>query len=151
MINRTTPEKVASSISKLSPTEMAYLAGIMDGEGCIMAYQSTHPDNLRVKLQVSIGNTDLNLHEWFKTHLSFGSVSWAYPKGRKPMWKFVVSGLSGIEFLRHLRPHLIIKASQADLVLQSTAFQTIHTGIPQDIDNARQVILEQLRVMKWGA
>jgi hypothetical protein len=53
-------------------TELAYLAGIIDGEGCFTLHREKNSHRFASQLQ--IGNTDLRLLEWVKTRFG-GSVN----------------------------------------------------------------------------
>lgn len=102
-----------------------YAAGIIDGEGCIrlmtspngvvrtsvevtMSYKALP---LLTKLQAQYGGNTIHQKRDDRTQTRAANFSW-----RK-------SGLDAIEFLRLIRPHLIIKAEQADLAIW--LFETI--------------------------
>lgn len=104
--------------------EVAWLAGIVDGEGWIGLYDNKARRHRQLK--VVVGNTNpfmvrkisliltrLDLRFWYQ---------YKAPKGRlgvRDILEIGVSGNRGVAVLLHaLRPHLTAKADQADAVLE---------------------------------
>ena len=85
--------------------QAAYLAGIIDGEGCI----SLRGNSVRV----SIGSTSMALIEWLQQF--GGSVSGQAPKpNRRPGWSWSVGHRADSALiLRAALPYLTIKCDQA--------------------------------------
>ena len=106
---------------------MAYLAGIIDGEGNLGVYfrssrhrgtgQKTPAVSYAPRLQVS--NTNREIIMWLIA--TFGG-SLLYKKGTKrckPQWRWHLNGGGRIqEICRHTLPYMIIKKHQAELVLR---------------------------------
>ena len=94
----------------------AYLAGIIDGEGCV---------GLRTRQQryvtpsVQITNTDRNFIYWLREHVGGGSIYAMKDKRptRKPVFMWSCHGEIARALLRDVRPYLRIKAQQADVIL----------------------------------
>lgn len=111
-----------SAIEECSDSDAAYLAGIIDGEGCITILRRKHVERgqrPRYALEVVVINTDVRLIEWLQARFG-GSVNrrkiecdrWA------DSFRWRSSNLHSEAILRRVRPFLIIKAAQADLALK---------------------------------
>lgn len=105
-------------VSVLTPFELGYVAGLLDGEGCITA--SIHRDQYTV-LSVSIANTHKGVIDWL--HKKLGGSVVVQPVGkcgrkRTCYWWMIRSGQTVLDFLRVIQPCLKIKSRQAQLVLQ---------------------------------
>jgi hypothetical protein len=132
------PSKGTTMPSK-SKTELAYAAGIIDGEGCIGFNKRTD----HVVLRVSVGNTDPRLMDWLKT--TFGGCVWSekqsYAPNAKPRFGWELSAKKAEEFLRLLLPYLILKRERAELALAYR--QTVTRGgrkISHEVEQQRQEI-----------
>jgi hypothetical protein len=109
-----------------SDLDRAYLAGIVDGEGCITASVITRwrPDGTRqswteVQSALTIANTDRRLIDW---------IAGYWPGNIRPVtrrsstfrqgWHFRVSGSDLPAMLTSVAPYLVVKREQAELVLE---------------------------------
>lgn len=109
--------------------ELAYIAGLFDGEGCVRICRRDRygePGNKRKRcemyyLQVHIVNSDPRLVYPLKERFG-GSVHMSEHKNprQRPTFSWIVSTQLAAEFLKAVRPWLISKADQADIAL---AFQ----------------------------
>lgn len=102
--------------------ELAYLAGLMDGEGSVGLYVRTpkNSDRHSVVLRVSIGNTSKPMIDWLINTTKVGSVrakSWD-KLTRRQAWVWSVCSKQAVELLRSIRPWMITKAPQVDIVLK---------------------------------
>lgn len=102
----------------------AYIAGIFDGEGTVGLYAYKHrlPSPI-----LAISGSCLALMEALRNHFGFGFV-FGYSPGRfqpemhrtKQMYRWQVRRWSHIlSVLAEIRPYLIEKASQADLMFEA--------------------------------
>jgi hypothetical protein len=119
-----------SLIGHLTEAEKGYLAGIIDGEGCIRLARRLGKRGQHIYLiQVVIANTSPKLHEWLeskipgsgyvnkKTHYTDPRPS-SHPAQWKPSYRWIVSGSRfAIVFLKEIAPYLIIKREQAELLI----------------------------------
>jgi len=120
-----------SLLSRMNSHELAYLAGILDGEGCITFNKSTwhispgspHP---AFHLRVRMATTSDALRKWlmkkFPNRLYQRKMIPVNNQGvhsRRVCYEFIVSGsnLSKV-FLKAVLPYLIIKKKQAELMLR---------------------------------
>lgn len=103
----------------LTEVEKAYLAGIIDGEGCIMLQRSTARSSAAYVFPVvKIANTSSDLVVWLRSKIEYGA--WQYRskmhEGCKDVHHWCVASNQAIDLLESVRPYLVIKARQADVV-----------------------------------
>lgn len=112
-------------------TDAAYLAGIVDGEGSIMAY-SEHRHNRQyssVIARLVISNTDKPLLVWLTYLLQDGRIEERKPHNReRTQYTLRLSGLRCAPAIRVMLPYLRIKQPQALLVLELIGLQSHSTG-----------------------
>jgi len=104
----------------MKKTDIAYIAGLFDGEGCIMINKTIYRPRTYYQLYVQVNMSS----QWIIEYLQFtfgGSVhkyehSQYYPNA-KPQWAWKAYGLAAVEFLKAMMPYLKLKKSQAELGL----------------------------------
>jgi hypothetical protein len=103
--------------------DLAYMAGIMDGEGCIHIGCNHHPTSGLVKpyywLESMIGMTDRYICDLF--HTRFGGTVRNTEKATekwRAKWMWRISGKQAAEMLNSLLPYLRLKHKQAELALE---------------------------------
>lgn len=142
-------------LDEASETDLAYMAGIIDGEGSVSIWSTRRNANARNDgsapawvLEVVVVNTDKTLIDWCEARFG-GSSNLRRRPPEKSFWKDVYrwrcSGIHAEALLRRVRPWLIIKASQADLAFEFRS--TFHNGrrpTAEDIGK-RQAIVDGLR------
>ena len=102
-------------------TDLAYAAGIMDGEGSIGIYcNSSNPKSPSHRMRVRVTNTDRWLVNWLKA--SFGGtvgINKVRPGHNwKQMWYWTVSCHKAVGVLKDLLPYLHMKRPQAELAIE---------------------------------
>ncbi len=99
-----------------SETDLAYFAGLLDGEGSFCLHDfGTH----RFGCGVAIGNTDIRMLEWVKDR--FGGFLKAEKRNNprhKPIWRWTAEANTLPEMLTAILPYLIVKREQALNVLE---------------------------------
>lgn len=108
-----------NSLWNTPPVELAYIAGLLDGEGCVTIVASHrkrhHPNwSPEYALHVAISNQFMPALEYLKTTTGLGSIHRG--KGNNFTWN--ISSQRAAEVLKSLRPFLIIKAKQADIAIK---------------------------------
>lgn len=97
-------------------TDLAYLAGIIDGEGTITLTKNNRSDAFR-RIDVSVANTDRALIDWLKAEFG-GKVRTR--ASRKSHWKtgyeWRVGADQALRLLKRIRRYLRIKRPRADLI-----------------------------------
>jgi hypothetical protein len=103
---------------KLSDTEAAYAAGILDGEGSI--YFSRNRTSRWPSPIVSVASTDRELLEWLPARLG-GSIvqKRTYQPQHALSYDWKLTDRRALEFLKIVRPYLVIKRKmvRCDLLL----------------------------------
>lgn len=132
MSNSGKPQPTGVGNPEVSSVELAWLAGIIDGEGCLCAQRYITKRMLcrKVKVHVSVTNTDWNLIKRVKQ--LFNRICGAHyaahvqpPKGRFPSshicWRVTVTARREVvALLSAILPHLIAKRERAQLGLRLT-------------------------------
>ncbi len=118
-----------SVIGHLTEAEKGYLAGIIDGEGCIMLARHKGSRDYIYHVYITIANTSQKLHEWLDKKLpGRGYMKQATPgRDKRPgsnpeQWRqsynWIVSGNRiAIVLLKEIAPYLVIKHEQAKLLV----------------------------------
>lgn len=122
-----------TKVINLSSEHLAYLAGIIDGEGCISVYLQKKGT---LVVRIIIGNTNPLLVNWLKTHVTgLGNVH--FKPSQRPNWKgcwvWECSTRAAEAVLIAVRPWLVLKAAQADLVISALKVK-IPAGTPMTLD-----------------
>ncbi len=108
-----------------SPIEWAYLAGIIDGEGCVDAVETLPrtkrnvSPNFRIRLHVT--NTSAHLISWISERFGGYVVVKARPgqhKATKTCWNVKWTGGYAELILKGCLPYLIVKKYQAELAFK---------------------------------
>lgn len=111
-------------MNKLTETEKAYLAGLLDGEGCVGISKIKSRSNLReydYRLRVIITNSNFPVICWLKEKTGIG-CAYEYKKSFSDKWKLIhrwqATSEQARDFLEAVRPYTIIKSEIIDLCMQ---------------------------------
>ena len=116
-------------MNKLTPEQAAYIAGIVDGEGCI-SYRMERDMRLvsghkrYPALKVEVGNTNEELILWLLAVVGEGVTTKARSyqnKNHKPHYSIVWKANRALALLEQVLPYLTIKKSRAQLMLDLRA------------------------------
>jgi hypothetical protein len=118
-------------------TDIAYAAGLFDGEGCIQICRrrGTRKGTFTHWLEISIGNTCLAVLTWMKEKFG-GRVTHngeRYTERNHRTWRWRASTSEAAAVLQLLLPFLQIKQGQAHLVIafqQRVCSYKAHNGNP---------------------
>lgn len=102
-------------------TDRAYLAGILDGDGCV---SFAHRLKKYITPIVMITNTNFLIIDWLQSKYPKGSwysVKETRPT-RKPLYEWRSAGEIARQMIRDAYPYLILKKPQADLILAQRNF-----------------------------
>jgi hypothetical protein len=135
--------------------DIAYSAGLLDGEGCIGINKTQHPTSVRpyYTLIVQIVNTDKRMIHWLKDTWNMGAAV-VIPSKRvnhKPLWRFVVRARKARDFLEAVCPYLVIKGEQAEIGIEfQDSMDSNHVGQGRPLDKGQITNREKLhnRLMK---
>src|SRR5262252_6773069 len=106
-----------SHLEALSETEVAYIAGIVDGEGCVMLTTNQNCTQLSVQVTMTHQPVIVWLAERLATKVSQYKSS-PKPAHHKPQYSVKIVGRRAVALLARLLPYLIVKEPQARLGLE---------------------------------
>lgn len=103
----------------ITKTELAYAAGFFDGEGSIgIAFTKNTNGKRYHRLMISIVQTDPRPLLWIKARFGgYMGTGKMHNLGRKLAYTWQSNSQVAEDFLRTIRPYLIVKAEQADIAL----------------------------------
>lgn len=116
--------------------ELAWCAGIFDGEGTVGVYTNGHG---KYVLRCSVMAADLIMLTTLQDRLG-GSVRPVNNKRNKPLYSWALGPRATVEVLQALLPYLVVKASQAMIAMRF-----------YDPDMEHQWLSEELKRLKRGA
>lgn len=106
----------------VTETDKAYLAGVIDGEGCITAIRDIRKKRIEVTFQICVRMSARNVIELF-SELYGGNVTVTKYKNNKwsTQYQWRASGERGEKLLWDILPYLRVKYEQAELYLKARA------------------------------
>lgn len=134
--------------------ELAYVAGLLDGEGSVAIYTNGRPRNRSISppwlLDVSIGNTSLPLMDWLKETFGGSIQPHKASLGNKPMYYWVLHSRAAHAFLIEVMPYMRIKYLQAEVALRYYREGQHSTGhkVSDEEFARRSNVSEQLKLLK---
>lgn len=137
----------------VTETEIAYLAGILDGEGCLTIElrkgTGKYEGRRYTRPLVHVVNTDLGLLAWIQER--FGGRINPQPVGKaseraKPCYRLTWHNATAVDLVRVVQPYLVIKGRQADALIRFSATGNwIGRTIPDEVYDERQALLDEVR------
>lgn len=143
----------------MTKIELAWAAGLIDGEGCIHIHYS--PPNLRqgtinpqhvLWLKVAMGCR--RTVERLALIFGVGTVHRVPTKRHNPAFQWIVQSTRAAQVIRLLRPYFVTKAAEADVALEFDALPRKARGrvpIPVGLLKRRHAYYVRLREMKPSA
>lgn len=105
---------------EVSQTDLAYAAGIIDGEGYVFLIHAPRKDRANGSNHYGVRVRMLDPEAIGFLHATFGgTLRIAKPSGRakSPVFEWYLSAKKSVLFLQSLLPYLKVKRHQADLVI----------------------------------
>ena len=134
----------------IKDTFKAWLAGFIDGEGCIAINYQHHKDG-RKKHYLSLRITQKFAEPLLKIKEIYGgSVCYTHTKKNKT-YEHITASIKAETILRDVLPYLTVKKAQAELALK---FRNIkrgskgHVPTPQDVWEQREAMRLMMRQLK---
>ena len=117
------------SIETLENWQLAYIGGIIDGEGSI--YLSTTKGNTSVVAGVAVTMTSLECVNFLHRITGMGHIQvYKRPGKYKTAYKWTIGGRLEIYlFLKAVHPYLLVKEKQADIMLEFVERRIKETSI----------------------
>lgn len=114
---------MSQTVKPLSETDLAYVAGFLDGDGCIsIGRNRARSGNLAFFLLAKLYNTDYLVLKWIRDVLGFGSIYHTpaplTQRSKRINYALKFSSIESAKLLHLLLPYLHIKQSQAQLGLE---------------------------------
>ena len=117
---------------KFSVRDLAYTAGLLDGEGCITGTSN----GTQHSLMIFISSSDMLILDWLQEKYGEGSRVWnSNPKGRR-VEKWLIPAKSITPFLKLMIPFLKIKRAQ---LYKALAIRTMIESKKSDARIARAI------------
>lgn len=112
--------KVDDVLNNLSDIDKAYLAGFIDGEGCICFLKQTRKNRERYTPCITIVNTNKEIIEWINGKIPYFNLHVSTrPKNHKDMYIIETRKQMPIKYiLQMMIPYLKVKKEQAELMLE---------------------------------
>lgn len=103
--------------------DIKYFAGFFDGEGYIGLIINNTNKSPTPYLSVQVTNTNLKILEEFKKKFN-GSITKnkMYKPNHTQSYRWIVTAIKAVKFIKEISPYLVIKKSQATLAVK---FQSI--------------------------
>ena len=137
-------------------TDLAYTAGIMDGEGSIgiARYKSKScKRGYTLELNVQVTSSDEWLCQWLKFGFG-GSLSHSINNAGNPMWHWIIAARKASEFLRLIKPYLRLKSPQADLAIKfqdAKRYRPSKSPEEMAVEEAQRIVLQNMHRGKTGS
>lgn len=137
----------------LLPTDAAYLAAIIDGEGCVRLNdrRETRPGASRPSVSVTVANTYLPLMEWLTKTTGVGHIhkikSNELAKKQGFVWQ--LASRSAVLVLQQVIPYMLEKRERAILAIESQPAEVFVKSKPtrKAIDSLRPMPARQLSML----
>jgi len=105
-------------------TDLAYVAGVVDADGCIRFHREKYPTRGGIKHSyhavVIVTNTNKWLVEWLR--FSFGGTVYKHAEAQNERqercWRWYIKHQKAADFLRLILPYLKMKRDQAVLAIE---------------------------------
>lgn len=111
-------------MKRYTDVQLAYLAGIIDGEGSIyIGNFSSNPKTgtLNYQTNMEVTNTDEALIDWLMNHIGGRKNKYTHKQtptnSRRDVYRWIVSGDLLTELCHLLLPYLIIKKRQCEIMI----------------------------------
>ena len=120
-------------------TDLAYLAGVIDGEGTITLTKNSKSDMFR-RIEVSVSNTDKGLIDWLQTEFGGSIRTRALQKSRyKIAYEWRIKGANqALDLLKRVTPYLRVRSKKcrAEFICRHYAEVTRRNGRYSDDEKA---------------
>lgn len=139
-----------------SEGEIAYLAGLFDGEGCIFIskYRGQTNRSAVYTLHAIVAMTSKEPIEYCKEITGLGNVYFKKSKNinYRDQWRWDAQGKEAAEFLRRIYPWLKVKNGQIDCALEIESLKPKRGGrgyiVPQNISDKREYCYKKVMNLK---
>jgi len=140
----------------MKKTDLAYTAGIMDGEGSIGIAKHKSRSCKRgytLELCVQVTSSDEWLCQWFKFGFG-GSLGHSTNNAGNPMWHWMIVARKAMGFLKLILPYLKLKQPQAELAIkfQSQKYMgPTKSDEEMAVEDAQRIVLQNMHRRPSGS
>ncbi len=112
------------------PTDLAWLAGIIDGEGCLSVGRNNGKDGKYIGMHVVLKMADEEAVRKASEITRVGTLKKHKPfaPNRRPLWEWQCSSQQAACILRLLLPYLVTKRTQAQLFITLAERMNVRRG-----------------------
>lgn len=133
----------------MTEAELAYIAGIVDGEGAIcVRFRSglnLVGSGRYLHFRVDIAQKDRRLIDWLEERIG-GNISLRPTAG---VYHLNLGKRASVDLLQRIRPYLVVKGEQADAFLELAARDYVHGRRISEIELVqREQLVDALSAMK---
>ena len=139
-------------INIIAKYDCIYIAGLLDGEGCIGLNMTKSPKGNQYYPHISITNTNKEVLDWVKITVGKGSVikkPCNNPK-YKTSYHWRIYGYLAIQFIKKIYPYLKIKKLQAETIMQyekTIQLKEYRHTVSDEIQKQRYEIRDKLTLL----
>jgi hypothetical protein len=147
-------ESVQCVVTALTETQVAYIAGLIDGEGSVECQKqmqrgaATPIFTLRLSFTFATAEPITTVAVWL------GMTPSVYPSTdpkRQPRWRLHIKNRIALPLLRRVMPYLILKRQQAALVIAIDGVRALHS-VPRTVKGPRSNLrMPQAAQQQMGA
>lgn len=143
--------------ARLSAGETGYVAGLIDGEGCIYAQlqKSTRAITPTARVRLTITNSDTALMDWLESKIGGRVYALSQKDGWKRRYNWDASATIIRELLPATMPFLVLKRRRAEIALELLATRTpfgsgpgrVTFQTPPEVLSQRVALIAELRAL----
>ena len=118
-------------MKKLTKTKAAYIAGLIDGEGCISVSKTVTNTAAKgckrgasYRSFVSVAMTNIKVLEWLQKSVAAGkirNVNTSEAKNHKEAWAWILWSIQASDLLKQILPYMIVKKCHAQNLIRFQA------------------------------
>lgn len=148
---------MATRSKQPAPTDLAYIAGLIDGEGTVGIYKKnpikpTHKVAYRERVAISNSNTEVldYIHQFFPGCIAKNT---RYSDKHSPMFRLEYHVLKARPILEACLPYMRIKKKQAEMVLayrDNIVIDQFHNLPQEELDKREWYYQELKKLNKTG-
>lgn len=141
--------QVARQLEAIVPTEWAYLAGLIDGDGHLAIINARQKKGRVLTPQVGIANSSPEIIQWLRERVGFMSFFYEAPVQqivpRRPVWRVRLTGMHILPVLQQLMPYLVAKRHRAELIEELILGRQNRWGQPYtERENEIAILVKQI-------
>ena len=123
--------------------DLAYCAGLFDGEGCISATQNKKDPKWHC--EIFLGMVDRRPLDFFQRTVGIGSIN-----RRSDLWMYQAATAKAVHAIRQIAPYLQAKKEQAHLFLEYAKTFSKHTPrpLPAETHEKRRLLSDELAKLR---